>query len=101
MIQGQDTDMTTGGKDDGDAGSNASENKGGSGGTGGGFPVCRLCQHRHRLEVRCWEPCSRCDVRHHKRSARPTGSALNLIEDRTIENLSMILDFVPDETVLD
>ena len=49
MIQGQDTDMTTGGKDSGDAGSNGSENKSGSGGGGGGgFPVCHLYQHRHR-----------------------------------------------------
>ncbi len=93
--------MTTGGKDGGDAGSNGSENKDGSCGAVGGFPVCRLCQHRHHPEVRCWEPCSRSGIRHHKRSACPTGGALNSIEDRTIENLSVILDFVPDETVLD
>ena len=40
MTQGQDTDMTTSGKDGGDAGSKGSENKAGS---GGGCPVRRPC----------------------------------------------------------
>ncbi len=64
--------MTTGGKDGGDAGSNGSEKKGGS---GGGFPVCPQCGNRHRPEVRCWDPCSRCGLRHHRYAACPPGSA--------------------------
>ncbi len=39
--------MTTGDKD---AGSNGSENVGGNGGAGGGFPVCRPCQQARPIE---------------------------------------------------